>query len=53
MSGVILQGTITKYENSENEDQGFMRASPVLGPVARDPLFLTELPLQTHWHWMF
>ena len=41
MSGVISQGTITKYEDSENEDQGFRRASPMLRPVIRDPSFLT------------
>lgn len=39
MSEVIFQGTVTKYKNFENEDQGFMTGSPMLGPVVRDFLF--------------
>ena len=39
MSEVIFQGTVTKDKNFENEDQGFMTGSPMLGPVVRDFLF--------------
>ena len=47
MSEVAFQGTITKYQNSENEGQGFTTRSPVLGPMDRNSSFLIGLHLQT------